>query len=58
MIKKLRNQPYAPKVGTSPQVGTRGSKKNLYDRSKIRGVFIRLDFHATRGATESIQSTN
>jgi hypothetical protein len=27
MIKKLRNQPYAPKMGSSPQVGARGSKK-------------------------------
>jgi hypothetical protein len=27
MIKKLRNQAYAPKVGASSQVGTRGSIK-------------------------------
>jgi hypothetical protein len=27
MIKKLRNQPYAPKVGANPQMGARGSKK-------------------------------
>jgi hypothetical protein len=26
MIKKLRNQPYAPKVGTSSKVGARGKK--------------------------------
>jgi hypothetical protein len=25
MIKKLINEPYAPKVGGSPQVGARGS---------------------------------
>jgi hypothetical protein len=28
MIKKLRNQPYAPKVGASSQVGARGNKIN------------------------------
>jgi hypothetical protein len=32
LIKKLRNQPYAPKMGASPQAGARGSKKNMYWR--------------------------
>jgi hypothetical protein len=27
MIKKLRNQPYAPKVGASSQMGTKSKKK-------------------------------
>jgi hypothetical protein len=27
MIKKLRNQPYAPKVGASSQMGARGRRK-------------------------------
>jgi hypothetical protein len=28
MIKKLRNQPYAPKIGASSKVGTGGGKNN------------------------------
>jgi hypothetical protein len=28
MIKKLRNQPYAPKSGESSQIGAKGKKKN------------------------------
>jgi hypothetical protein len=28
MIKKLRNQPYAPKVGASSQMGAKRKKKN------------------------------
>jgi hypothetical protein len=43
MIKKLRNQPYAPKVGVNPQVGAGGNKKE-YDighESKSRiGFFL------------------
>jgi hypothetical protein len=29
MIKKLRNQPYAPKVGASSQMEAKGGKKHL-----------------------------
>jgi hypothetical protein len=36
MIKKLRNQPFAPKVGASSPVGARGNKKNITLRDQIR----------------------
>jgi hypothetical protein len=48
MIKKLWNQPHAPKVGASSQVGAKGSKKknlviyiNSYELSQITQVLFR-----------------
>jgi hypothetical protein len=35
MIKKLRNQPYAPKMGASFKVGTRGGKKKYHIKAKL-----------------------
>jgi hypothetical protein len=38
MIKKLRNQPYAPKMGASSQVGAKGSKKKLTTVSIVQMI--------------------
>jgi hypothetical protein len=35
MIKKLRNQPYAPKVGASSQMGEKRKKKIINEQENL-----------------------
>jgi hypothetical protein len=39
MIKKLRNQPYAPKSGASSQMGAK-RKKKIYSEKKMAYVYV------------------